>query len=187
MEIKKEKGKQIFNARAVALVGIMAATLECGKLVLAAVPNVEVVTLLCALYGYVFGVLGVIAAVIFVCLEPLIWGVGSWIITYIIYWPAVAVVFMLLSKKGVKSRIILTAVALGMTVLFGVLSSVVDSAFYLGINENYFKNLLIYYARGLVFCVVQILTNAAVFPTLFLFLVKKLELIRPRIERRLPE
>lgn len=177
-----KKGKRILTARTVALVGMMAATLECGKLVLAALPNVEVVTLLCALYGYVFGWLGVLATVIFVLLEPLIWGVGSWIITYIMYWPSVAIIFMLLSKKGIKSRLVLTATAVGMTVLFGVLSSVIDSAFYLGINENYFKNLIIYYARGSVFYIVQIATNAAVFPTLFPFLAEKLKTIRPGSE-----
>ncbi len=165
-------------ARTVALVGIMAATLECGKLVLSALPNVEVVTLLCALYGYVFGIYGVIAAAVFVLIEPLIWGFGSWIITYIIYWPAVAIIFMLLSRRGVKGRLPITLTAVGMTFMFGVISSVIDCAFYLGINGNYFKNLPLFYIRGAVFYIVQIATNAALFPTLFLFLSKKLEQIK---------
>ena len=169
------KNGRLLNARSIALVGIMAATLECGKLVLSFLPNIEVVTLLCALYGYAFGIYGVAATVVFVCIEPLIWGFGSWIITYIIYWPLVALVFMLLKKRGVKSRLWLTAVAVGMTVIFGVLSSIIDSALYLGINENYFKNFCLYYVRGIVFYLVQILCNAALFPTLFLFLVGKLE------------
>ncbi len=129
------------DAKTVAFVGVMAATLECGKLALSFLPNVEVVTLLCALYGYVFGWLGVAAAVVFVCVEPLIYGFGSWILTYIIYWPLVAFIFMLLSRRGVKNRLILTAVAVGLTVLFGVLSSVIDTAFFLGVNGAYFKNM----------------------------------------------
>lgn len=168
-------------ARLVALVGIMAATLECGKLVLSAMPNIEVVTLLCALYGYVFGIYGVIAAAVFVMIEPLIWGFGSWIISYIIYWPAVALVFMLLSRRGVKGRLPITLVAVGMTFIFGLLTSIIDCAFYLGINENYFVNLPIYYVRGVVFYVVQIATNAALFSTLFLFLVKKLSQVAIRL------
>ena len=79
--INKEKG--LTTAKGIALVGIMAATLECAKLVLSFLPNIEVVTLLCALYGYVFGIYGVIAVAVFVCIEPLIWGVGSWIISYV--------------------------------------------------------------------------------------------------------
>jgi hypothetical protein len=41
-----ENNKGMIGARTVALVGIMAATLECGKLVLSFLPNVEVVTIL---------------------------------------------------------------------------------------------------------------------------------------------
>ena len=177
MSIKEGSG-YVLNARAVALVGIMAATLECGKLVLSFIPNVEVVTLLVALYGYVFGGLGIIAAAVFVCIEPLIWGFGPWLVTYIIYWPMVAFVFMLLRRRGVTSRLGLTACAVGMTLLFGILSSIIDTAFYLGINEYYLHNLLLYYARGIVFYVVQVVTNGVLFPTVFKFLSDKLELVK---------
>ena len=170
--------KNIIGAKTVALVGVMAATLECGKLVLSFLPNVEVVTILCALYGYVFGWLGIAAALVFVCVEPLIWGLGSWIVTYIIYWPLVAFVFMLLSKREIKSRWIITAVAVVLTIIFGILSSVIDTAFYLGINEYYFKNLIIYYLRGAVFYIVQTVCNGALFPTLFLLLASKLSLVK---------
>lgn len=170
-----------FNARAVALVGIMAATLECGKLVLSFLPNIEVVTILCAIYGYVFGIYGIVAAVVFVCIEPLIYGFGSWLVIYIIYWPLVALVFMLLRKKGIGGRIIPTICAICLTVLFGVLSSIIDTAFYLGINENYLTNLCLYYSRGFVFYLVQLACNAVVFPTLFAFLVKNLELVKPKV------
>ena len=180
--MKKVWEKRItLGAREIALIGLMAATLECGKLVLSALPNIEVVTLLCALYGYVFGPYGVMAAAVFVCIEPLIWGFGSWIITYIVYWPSVALVFMLLKRRGVTRRLPLTAVAVGMTVAFGLVSSVVDSAFYLGINEHYFKNLVIYYLRGLPFYIAQIVTGAALFPTLFPLLSSRLGRISDKI------
>ena len=175
------KNGSMLNARSIALVGIMAATLECGKLALSFLPNIEVVTILCALYGYVFGIYGVIGAAVFVCIEPLIYGFGSWIITYFIYWPLVAFVFMLLRKRGVKSRLLLTTVAVALTVGFGVLSSIVDAAFYLGINKNYLSNVVLYYVRGMVFYIVQIVCNAVLFPTLFLFLSNKFEKIKPNI------
>ena len=175
------KNGEVLNARSIALVGIMAATLECGKLALSFLPNIEVVTILCALYGYVFGIYGIIATAVFVCIEPLIYGFGSWIITYFIYWPLVAFVFMLLRKKGVKSRLWLTVIAVVLTVGFGVISSIVDAAFYLGINKNFLSNLVLYYIRGIVFYLVQIACNAVLFPTLFLFLADKLEKIKPNI------
>ncbi len=175
------KKKLSLGAKGVALVGVMAATLECGKLVLSALPNIEVVTILCALYGYVFGIYGVLAAAVFVLIEPLIWGFGSWIITYIIYWPTVALIFMLLGRRGVKNRLILTGVALGLTLCFGILSSAIDVAFYLGINDFYFANLGLYYLRGVVFYALQLATNGALFPTLFLFLASKLERIKAQM------
>ena len=54
------------RALKIALIAVMAATLEGGKLALAAIPNVEIVTLLCAVYGYVFGGAGIIATYVFV-------------------------------------------------------------------------------------------------------------------------
>jgi hypothetical protein len=176
--IKAPKRRVLSGAKAIALVGVTAATVECAKLALSALPNIELVTLLVALYGYVFGWLGVCSAVVFVCIEPLIYGINSWVITYFIYWPLVALVFMLLRRARVRNRWILTAAALGLTVFFGILSSIIDSAIMLGINEYYFKNLIIFYLRGVVFYIVQIACNATIFPLLFLYLADKLRLIR---------
>ena len=64
------------RALKLALIAIMAATLEGGKLALSFIPNVEIVTLLCAVYGYVFGFYGIIATYIFVGIETLIWEIG---------------------------------------------------------------------------------------------------------------
>ena len=165
-------------ARSVALVGIMAATVECGKLVLASIPNVEVVTLLLALYGYVFGWLGIAAAAVFVCIEPLVWGVGTWVISYFIYWPLVALVFMLLRRVGVKSRFILAPIAVIMTVFFGVLTSFVDVGLFSGSYDRFFVRFSIYYVRGIPFYVTQTVCNAVLFLTVFPFLSKNLSAYR---------
>ena len=174
----KEK-RPPFNARTIALVAIMTATIEVAKLVLAVLPNIEVVTLLCALYGYVFGWYGVLAAGLFVCLEPMIWPIGTWVATYFIYWPLVAMVFMLLSRAKIKGRLPLTATALGLTIFFGVLSSAIDATVY-GFTVSYFKNFVLNYIRGIPFYFNHIICNAAVFPTLFPFLAKKLGEIKTR-------
>jgi len=161
-------------AYSVALVGIMAATLECGKLALASVPNVEVVTLLLAIYGYVFGWLGVLSAVVFVCIEPLVWGFGSWIVSYFIYWPLVAFVFMLLRATRVKNRFLFAAIAVVMTIFFGVLTSLVDVGIFMGRFDRFFYRFGIYYLRGIPFYVTQIICNAVLFVTVFPFLSRKL-------------
>lgn len=162
-------------ALAVALVGMMAATLECGKLALAALPNIEVVTLLLALYGYVFGILGVLAAIVFVCIEPLIYGFGLWTLSYFLYWPFVALIFMILKRFGVKNRFIFTATALIMTLWFGVLSSLVDIGLLSGHFDNFWGRFTIYYLRGATFYVTQLVCNAVLFLIAFKFLAKKLE------------
>lgn len=165
-------------ARYAALVGIAAATVECGKLALSFLPNVEVVTLLLALYGYVFGWLGVLSAVVFVCIEPLIYGINTWVITYFIYWPLVAFIFMLLGRAKIKNRWIFTAAAVILTVFFGVLSSLVDIGLLSGFFDNFLYRFAVYYARGIAFYIVQIACNAVLFPLLFNFLRVKVEIIK---------
>lgn len=171
--------KRIFGSVAyrAALVGISAAILECTKLALAALPNVEVTTLLCALFGYSFGVWGILSAVVFVVIEPLIWGFGTWLVSYAIYWPLVALIFMLLGRKGVRSRILLTVTALMLTFFFGILTALVDVGLFSGYFDKFFYRFGIYYARGIVFYAIQLATNAIVFPTLFLPMTKILSKI----------
>lgn len=165
-------------ARTIALVGIMAATVECGKLALSFIPNVEIVTILLALYGYVFGLWGVLAAVVFVSIEPLIYGFGTWVISYYIHWPIVALVFMLLSKLRIRNRWAVTAVAVVLTAWFGVLTSLVDIGLFSGTFDNFWYRFGIYYVRGITFYAIQIICNAVMFALLFCYLAKKLEKIK---------
>ncbi len=153
--------------RSVALTGLMAAMLECAKLAFAALPNIEIVTLLAALFGYCFGLCGVLAALIFVTIEPLIWGFGMWVISYYLYWPFVAVCFMLLRKFNLGGRVIPTALALILTAWFGILSSLVEVGLFSGAFDNFFLRFSVYYMRGIVFYIIQLVCNAVLFPILF--------------------
>ena len=169
------------NVKTIATVGVMAATLECGKLVLSFLPNVEVVSILTALYGFVFGWAGVLASFIFVMIEPLIWGFGPWFITYLIYWPLLAFVFMCLGRRKIENRWVILAIALGLTVGFGILSSIIDVALYIGVNKHYFSNLILYYLRGIGFYLTQICCNAVLFLLLFKPLKDRLTRIKGRL------
>lgn len=170
----------------VALTGICAALIEGVKLALAFIPNVEGVTLLTALFGYCFGWTGVLASVIFVSIEPLIYGYNTWVISYYLYWPLVAIVFMVLGKIRVRNRLILTATAVLLTVWFGVLTSLVDVGLFTGIWKNFWYRFRIYYLRGTWFYVVQIVCNAVVFPFLFRPLSSLLDQVRRRFFPDLP-
>ena len=177
------KARVLSGAKAIALVGITAATLECAKLALSAIPNVEVVTLLLALYGYVFGWYGVLSAVVFVSIEPIIYGFGTWVVSYYIYWPLVAVVFMLLGKIRLKNRWLLTLFALVLTFFFGVLSSLIDVGLLSGNFDNFIYRFGVYYARGIVFYAIQLACNAVLFPLAFNFLADKLSRLRAEFFR----
>jgi len=178
MSIKGRSSKRATPSRMIALVGIMAATVECGKLALSFLPNIEVVTLLLALYGYVFGFLGVVAALVFVSIEPIIYGFNTWVVSYYLYWPLVSLVFMMLAKIKVKNRFLLTGAALLLTAWFGVLTTLVDLGLLSGFFDNFWYRFTVYYVRGAVFYIVQIACNAVLFPLLFKFLAGKLERIK---------
>lgn len=165
--MKHHRSHEWSGAKKIAFVGISAATIECAKLALAFLPNVEVVTLLTALYGYSFGWLGVLSAIVFVCIEPLIWGVNTWVVLYFIYWPLVACVFMILGKARIKNRWILTLTAVILTTLFGLLSSLIDVGLFSGYFDNFFYRFSVYYLRGMPFYIAQIITNAVLFLSLF--------------------
>ena len=166
-----------------ALVGMMAATVEAAKLSLAAIPNVEAVSLLIALYSFVFGWAGVMAAVVFVCIEPMIWGMGTWFISYLIYWPLLALVFLILGRLRLGGRMLSTAVITAMTFLFGILSSLVDIGLFSGNFDDFFYRFGIYYARGVVFYAVHIGSNLVIFALLFLPLKRVLLRIKASVFR----
>lgn len=168
-----------FSVIDIALTGVMAATLEAVKLAVSALPNVELVSLLLALYGYVFGLSGVLAAVVFVAAEILVWGLNTWVISYIIYWPLLALLFWLIGKK-ISNRFILTGIAVVMTFFFGILTSLVDIGLVSGYWDNFRERFMIYYLRGTWFYVTHIVCNAVVFITLF----KPLESLFKRLKRQ---
>lgn len=155
-----------FSVTDIALTGVMAATLEAVKLALSALPNIELVSLLLALYGYVFGLSGVLAAIVFVVAEILIWGLNTWVISYLIYWPLFALLFWIIGKK-ISNRFIITGIAVVMTFFFGVLTSLVDIGLFSGYWDRFFDRFAIYYLRGAWFYVAHIACNLVAFITLF--------------------
>lgn len=159
--------KALSGAKRVALIAICTALIEGCKLALSFIPNIEVVTLLCALFGYAFGWYGVISVALFVCIEPLIWGFGSWIISYFIYWPLVAIVFMFFSKLKLRNRLLFTVTAVILTIFFGALSAVVDVLVY-SKPSNFIRVFPEYYLRGIAFYIIQVTCNMLLFPIAFI-------------------
>lgn len=148
-------------------IALAAATLSAAKFALMWLPNIEVVTLLCAVYGFTLGWKGIAASGVFAAIETLIWGFGSWVITYFIHWPLVAFSFCILSRFIKPSRIIPTVAAFVLTVEFSVLSALVDVGLTTGYFYNFGERFVIYFLRGTWFYVAQIACNLVLFPLLF--------------------
>lgn len=177
------KVKTKYTAALIAVSAMYAALLVGGKGALAALPNVEIVTLLVATCAFVWGAAVVFPSVnVFIAVDIAIWGVNTWIISYLIHWNVVALTFWLLGKLRFKSRTAQVAVAdvaaVALTVLFGVLTSFVDvligytgEGFFVD-SENLLSRFAVMYTAGVSFYVTQIVCNAVLFATAFLPLVK---------------
>lgn len=178
-EKERENGRRLRPVRYIALAGVYAALLTGGKEALAAIPNVEVVTLLCALGGYALGAVALAPIAAFVTVEGAIYGFGSWIISYYVHWPLVCAAFMLIRifvspQRRVLLRVVPTAAALVLTFGFSALTAVVDVGILGGAGMSFFERFAIYYARGIPFYVAQLVTNAVLFPLIFPILAKVL-------------
>ena len=162
------------SAKGIATIAVMSATLSAGKLAMSVLPNIEPVTILIALYATVFGLAFVLpATVVFIVLDVLMYGVNTWVVSYFIYWPLVAVVFSLVNKKqkGVWANVT-TAVLL--TLFFGVLTSLVDVGLFMGKFDNFWQRFGVLYARGIPFFAVHVVSNFALFLLCYMPLCKAL-------------
>lgn len=150
-------------------VAVMSALLTALKFALSFIPNVEVVTLLIMVYAAVFGAAYTLPAVVVFCaVEIAIYGAGSWVILYFIYWPMLAAVSCLLFARR-RNIFLAVAVAVVMSALFGVLSACCDTLYVaVGLYEGDLAHYwLAYYVRGLYFDLVHVVSNFIVIAVLF--------------------
>lgn len=89
-----------WNTRELAELGMMIAALEAGKLALSSLPNVEIVTFLIIMFAAVYGLKSVIAVVVFVGVECLLWPVNLWSIMYLYIWPLLALLAYLCRRQS---------------------------------------------------------------------------------------
>lgn len=110
------------TTRDIAVLSLMAASLEAVKLALAFIPNVELVTLLIILYTMFFGGKVLLAVFTFSGLECLIWGFGVWTVMYLYIWPLLAVLVLVFRKQTSVWFYSMLAGVFGL--LFGALCSI---------------------------------------------------------------
>ena len=169
-----------------------AALLVGGKEALAALPNIEVVTIFTAICAYSWGLAVVLPAVnVFIAVDMAIWGVNTWIISYFIHWNFVALCFWALGKVTFRYKwqkvVFSTIFAVVLTALFGVLTTAVDTVVgYTGKGffvdfDNVMQRFCALYATGVPFFVTHIICNFVLFATAFLPLERLNDKARLRI------
>lgn len=173
----KQHNNAILN---ICITASMTAIIVAGKWALSWVAQVEIVTITIALFAAVWGIRrGIISATVFVIIDTLIVGFGTWVISYLVHWNMIAITFGLLNKvpfaKPRNRAVCNTALALLMTALFGVLTSIVDTLIgYSPDNgmwlvwSDFFTRFAVMYTRGIVFFVVHMVSNTALFAVGFL-------------------
>lgn len=86
------------NARRLALLGILTAVLLGGQVALAALPNVEIVSLLVILYSLLLGRQVFLIIYAFVLLEGCLYGFGLWWVSYLYVWTLLAIIVLALRR-----------------------------------------------------------------------------------------
>lgn len=185
---KDLKAKGVAGARYVTTVAVMAGLLVALKFALSFLPNVEVVTLLIAVFSLVWGVrYSLPATVVFCLVEMAIYGIAGWVLLYFIYWPTLALVFhfALRRKSRVVSLVLSVAIGVVFTVAFGVLSASVETLLVVGnvAKERLATFFVSYYIKGLWFDLVHVVSVVASILALFLPLVKIGERVKVSLEK----
>ncbi len=143
----------------IVLFGILGALTFAMKLVMAGLPNIEPVTLCLLVYGAVFGYKALYPCYIYVAMEILYFGLGTWNVCYLYLWPIPVILGFTL--HAMHSRLGWALVSGVFGLLFGALCGIVD-AFIGGLGYAVAK-----WASGIPFDIAHCLGNFGI--TLVLF------------------
>jgi energy-coupling factor transport system substrate-specific component len=160
----------------VVIVAFLSSILTVGKLTLASLPNVEIVSFLLILYTVVFGWrYGLLTAIVFATIEILIWGFGLWTVGYYFVWPLLVVITSGL-PKSLQNIYGYTLLSGGFGLSFGLLF-----ALYTAPLTN--VSIWVYWLNGIMFDVVHMVGNVIVMVVLYLPARRALEFIAERNQR----
>ena len=83
----------------IAVMGVMVATMTSFKYAMSLIPNVEPVSLLIILYTLFLGPKVIYAIIVFILVEGLIYGFGTWWVSYLYIWPLLSLLTYLFRKQ----------------------------------------------------------------------------------------
>lgn len=118
------KAKSILPLVEIALFGVLGAMTFGAKVAMAFLPNIEPVSLLVMLYAVIFGRKCLYPIYVYVVLEILMYGLGTWNIMYLYIWAVLALGAWLL--RDMQSPIGWAVLSGSFGLLFGALCTPVD-------------------------------------------------------------
>lgn len=110
------------TVRELAGLALMAALMVGTQVAMAALPNVNLVSVLIIVAVIAYGARALYSIAVFVALEGVIYGFGIWFISYIYAWPILALLALLLKRWG--GRWLWASLAGGFGLCFGALTAI---------------------------------------------------------------
>lgn len=157
----------------IVLLGMLGAIAYVGQVALSFLPNIEVVSILFIVYTKVFGKKALFPIYVFVLLEGIFWGFGSWWIMYLYVWAVLWGITMLFHRN---ESVVLWAVTNGaFGLVFGALCSITQGVMF-GIGSGF-----AYFISGIPFDIVHCIGNF--FTALFLY--KPLTILLSKVRKTL--
>ena len=108
--------------RQLILAALLGVLLWAAQVLLAVLPNIELVSLLILLYMQLFPRVGIGAVGVFILLEGLLYGFGIWWVNYLYVWPLLAGLAWLM--RGERPIALYAALTGGFGLLFGALCAI---------------------------------------------------------------
>ena len=143
----------------IVLLGFLGALAYVLQATLAFLPNIEIVSLLFLIYTKIFGKKALFSIYVFVLLEGLLYGFGSWWFMYLYVW-TVLFIFVMIFRKN-DSPVIWAIINGVFGLLFGTLCSILWTLMY-GIGSG-----VAYFISGIPFDIIHCISNF--FITLILY------------------
>ena len=110
--------------REICLFGILGAMTFGAKYVMSALPNIEPVSLMVMLFAVIFGIKGLFPVFLYVVLEILFYGLGTWNFCYLYVWAVLAMLALVFRKMTHPLGWAMLSGLFGL--LFGALCGIVD-------------------------------------------------------------
>ena len=158
---------QLISLRELLLFAVFAALMLTLQVLMAALPNIELVSFLIILLTIYFGWKALFSVYVFVFLEAFLYGFGIWWFSYLYVWPALVLAVCLLRKFSSFPLWVMVSAIYGL--LFGTLCAVpyfITGGIYAGIS---------YIAAGIPFDLLHCAGNAALMLALYYPMTKVME------------